>query len=49
MTSALGVELETFMKNPPTPNVFTFLGFINPMPPKMRTALEQAKSDSSLY
>ena len=47
--SVLGQELQAFMESPPRTNIFTSLGFTNPMPDSMRTALDAAKSDPSVY
>lgn len=47
--SMLGRELAAFISTPPHENIFTALGFVNPMPASLRGTLEASKHDSSLY
>ena len=47
--TVIGLELAAFMESPPQEGIFDALGFSNPMPRSIRTLMEAAKKDASLY
>ena len=47
--SPLSAMLRDYIQSPPTETIFVSLGVQNPMPEDLQLALQQAKSDPSIY